>query len=155
MRVRLLSLAVLPLLAVLVGCTGDPEARKREFVQQGDEFFEQGKYADAIVRYRNAVREDEKFGEARAKLATAFEARGDYRNALAQAVRAADLMPDDVEAQIRAARLLVIARQFEDARTRAMAALAKDAKNVDALIVLGNALAGLKDLDGAIEQVEQ
>ena len=64
-------------------------------------------------------------------------------------VRAADLLPADVNAQVKAGGLLLRAGQFEDAKARVEKALALDAKNVDAQVLLGNTLAGLKDLDGA------
>src|SRR5205823_1174623 len=45
--------------------------------------------------------------------------------------------------------------QYPEAKARAIAALAKDPRSVGGLMLLGNALASLKDLDGAIEQVQQ
>src|SRR4029079_10687170 len=113
------------------------------------------KYADAIIQYRNAVAQDARYGEARLKLGIAYESSGDARNALREYVRAADLMPDNVGAQLRAARLLVSAGLYPEAKARAVAALAKEPKNTTGLILLGNALAGLKDIDGAISQVEE
>src|SRR5688500_17154091 len=98
-------LAVIALAAV--SCARDPEVEKRQFVIDGDEDVKQAKYADAIVRYSNAIRVDDKFGEARVKLAAAYEAAGDYRNALRHAVRGADLRPDDPDAQLQAAKLLL------------------------------------------------
>ena len=80
----------------------------------------------------------------------AYEASGDLKNALREHVRAADLMRDNVEAQLRAGKLLVAAGRFPEARARALAALAKDPKNINGLIVLGNALAGLKILTGQL-----
>ena len=76
-------------------------------------------------------------------------------NALRESVRAADLMPESVDAQMRAGLLLLLAGQYPEARARALAALAKEPKNARRSDPAGNALAGLKDLDAAIEQVEQ
>src|SRR6185436_1442242 len=103
------------------------------------------KYAEAIIEYRNALTQDANFAQARYQLAATYEATGDLNNALREYVRAADLMPDSVEAQLHAGKLLIGAGQFAEARARADTALAKDPKNVNALIVMGNALAGLKD----------
>ena len=50
--------------------------------------------------------------------------------------------------------MLLLARQFEDAKARAQKALAKDPKNVSAKILLGNSLAALKDFDAAIKELE-
>ena len=54
-----------------------------------------------------------------------------------------------------AAGLLLMTRQFEDAKTRVQKALAKEPKNVQAQIILGNALAGLNDFDAAVKQLEE
>src|SRR5262245_4820295 len=135
-------------------CKEDPQVAKKRYLQSGDQFIAKQNYAEAIIQYRNAVVKDGSSGEARFKLADAYEKTGDQRNALREFVRAADLMPDNVEAQLRAGKLLIVAGQFPEAKARAMTALAKDPKNVNALLVMGNSLAGMKDVDGAISQLE-
>ena len=137
-----------------VACSGDPEKLKREYLASGDRFFAQKSYLEAIVQYRNAVAQDGAFGEARFKLADAYAESGDLRNALREYVRAADLLPKDVEAQLRAGNGLLAAGQYPEAKARALAALGLDPKNSTGLILLGNSMAGLKDLDGAIEQID-
>ena len=112
-------------------------------------------YAEALIDYRKAVAIDSTFGEARLKLAATYEIGGDERNALAQFIRAADLMPDNPLAQIYAAKHLLNAGRFPEAKARAIAALNKDPRNVAALILFGNALAGMQDVDGAIVQAKQ
>jgi Cytochrome c biogenesis factor len=139
----------------LVACREDPQKAKVRFVASGDRFFAEKNYAEAIIQYRNAVTKDGSFGEARFKLGTAYDKVGDGINALREFVRAADLMPGSVEAQLRAAQFLSAAGQFPEAKARAIAVLAKDPKNVVALVVMGNALVGMKDVEGAIQQVEE
>ena len=153
---RYQSVVALILLALsAVSCSTDPETAKRQFVAEGDRYLAEKKYPEAILQYRNALRQDERYGEARLKLTDAYLAIGDGPQCTRRGDRAADLLPDDVDAQIRAGFLLLLARQFPEARARATAALAKDPRNPRALVLLGNSLAGLKDLDAAIEQVEQ
>ena len=65
------------------------------------------------------------------------------------------MLPDDAAAQVKAGNFLLVARQFEDAKTRASNVLTKDAKNVDAQILLGNAQAGLKNFDEALSDYQQ
>jgi tetratricopeptide (TPR) repeat protein len=152
---RWIGVAIVVFLAFGTACSRDPEVLKRQYLEAGDRFVAEGKHAEAILEYRNAIRLDTRLGEARSKLSASYEAVRDLPNALREAVRAADLMPDSVEAQLRAGSLLLRARQFPEARARAVSALAKEPRNPVALILLGNALASLKDLDAAIEQVEQ
>ena len=121
----------------------------------GTRYFEAKQYPEAIVEFQNAVRLDEQMGEARYKLAMAHAAAGNPDAALREYIRAADLLPMDAEVQVRAAAYMVMTGQFQDARTRITRLLEREPANIDAQIVLGNALAGLRDLDGAVGQIEE
>ena len=139
---------------LLVACS-DSEQTKREHFASANKFMEAGKPQEAIVEYRNALRADGKFGEARAKLSEAYQAVGNANQAFREAVRAADLLPLDNAAQLRAANFLILAGRFEDAKTRIQPVIDRDPANVEAQLILGNALVGLKDLDGAIREIEE
>ena len=154
MRSKTVILAVALAAAVLAACT-NKDAAKQRYVENGDRFASQGKYAEAIVEYRNAVALDDKFGRARAKLGEAYAASNNPEGAYREYQRAADLLPDDIEVQKRAAILLFMAGQFEDVRTRAEVVLRKNPKDVDAQILLANAMVGLRDLEGGIRQIEE
>src|ERR1035437_4192087 len=155
MSSRSRAIVIVVLAAVTASCSRDPKKLRDQYVASGDGYVAQKQYAEAIVQYRNAVARDARFGEAHFKLAGAYAETGELNNALREYIRAADLMPNDVEAQLRAGNGLFAAGQYSDAKARAMAALAKDPKNVNGLILMGNTLAGMKDLDGAISQVEE
>lgn len=154
MRIRLPLFVLVPL--VLAGaCSKDPEVAKREFVASGDRYMEEGKLPEAIIEYRNAVQQDPLYGEARSKLATAHRQNRDLVAALPEAVRAADLLSEDAEAQVAAGELLLLAARFSDAQARADKALAARPTHVPALILRANALAGLRRVDDAIADVEE
>ena len=80
---------------------------------------------------------------------------GDGRGAMGEYIRAADLLPKDAKAQVKAGSCCCWRGRSRMRRRRAEKALAIDPKNVEALILLGNALAGLKDLDGAIAEYQE
>ena len=151
------SVAVVALVCAFgaFACSRDPQKLKRQYFESGERLFEKKNYAEAIIQYRNAVSQDGAYGEARLKLGAAYEASHDLRNALREYVRAADLMPTDINAQLGAARMLLSAGQYPEARARAVAALAGDPKNPTALVLMADALAGMKDLDGAISEMEE
>ena len=140
------------LLAIAAGssCVRDPERLKLRYVRSGDEYLARKKYTQAILEYRRAVQVAPKYGEARYKLAEAYAAIDDVRNALPEYVRAADLLPERVELQIKAGSLLLLGGRFQDAKTRARTVLQGDPKDVRALVLLGNALAGLREMDDAV-----
>jgi tetratricopeptide (TPR) repeat protein len=136
-------------------CGGDVEQVKRDYVERGDRYIAEKNVDAAIIEYRNAVQRDPKFGEAYGKLASAYASRGDGVDALRAAVTAADLLPDSVEAQTVAGELLLLAGRFADAKGRAQRALARDANFTRARVLLGNSIAGLKDIDSAIKEFEE
>jgi len=140
-------------LSLAVACS-NPEKAKRRHLAKADAYLSQGKNNEAIVEYRNALKADPKFGEARYKLAETYVGAGKHQQAFKEYMRAADLMPDNIDVQLKAGAVLLMARQFEDAKTRAQAVLKKDPRNVNGQILLGNALAGLKDLDGALAEMQ-
>ena len=98
---------------------------------------------------------DERFGPARLGLARSHEKLGNCPGALAEYVRAADLLPDDRALQVTAGNYLLSARRFDEAKARAEAVLAVDPKHVEAQVLLGNSLAGLRNIDQAIIEIEE
>jgi tetratricopeptide (TPR) repeat protein len=144
---------VLATTCVGVACT-DSEVAKRQHLQNGDRFAAEAKYNEAAIEYRNALARDDKFGEARKKLAVVYERLNRPDQAYAEIVRAADLLPNDMDVQLDAAKYLFIAKQFLDARQRAELVLAREPKNVDALVLRGNILAGLRDMPSALDDIE-
>ena len=147
--------AVLVFAALAAGCARNPEARKADFLSKGNAFFEKKQYAAAVIEYRNAVQVDARFADARLGLARTYERMGDIRLALAEYVRAADLLPADQDVQVRAAGYLLWARRFDEAKTRAEHVLEKDTRNLQAQVVLANALAGLRNVDQAVAEIEE
>jgi len=141
--------------AVCAACSTDPQKAKVAYMRSGDAYAAKQQYREAIIQYRTAIQKDPKFGEARRKLADMYERVGDAVNAYREWVRAADLLPDNLDVQTKAGAYLLLSGQFEDAKTRAQKVLETHPKSVDAQILLGNALAGLKDLDQAVAEIEQ
>jgi putative PEP-CTERM system TPR-repeat lipoprotein len=140
--------------ASLAACSGG-DGDKQQLYERGNALFEQGKYTEAIIQYRNALQVDPQFGAARLKLAEAYERGQDFSRASREYIRAADLLPTDENAQYQAARYLLLSGQFEDAATRARKVLDRNAGHVQAQIVLGNALVGMKDLSAGIKEIEE
>src|SRR5437899_4093389 len=127
---RSLLLLVGVLTASAVSCSRDPQKLKWKYLANGDRYVASKDYANSIIEYRKAVAEDGRFGEARLKLGMAYQAVGDMNNMYREYIRAADLMPDNVEAQLRAGGTLLAAGQYPEAKARAVAALAREPKNI-------------------------
>jgi len=123
-----------------------------DHLKKADQYMASSQVDEAIIEYRSALSVDQKRGDIWTKLGDAYVEKRDGGNAYRAYIRAADVLPDDATAQIKAGNFLLIAKQFEDAKTRASNVLARDAKNVDAQILLGNAQAGLNNFDEALNE---
>lgn len=139
----------------MAACSSDPGVEKRRLVERADTAVAQGKLAEAIIDYRAAVQIDATYGEARFKLAEAYAKSNNPEAAFPEYVRAADLLPDDPKAQLSAGQYLLLATRYEDARARARKVIEREPANAAAHVLLGNALAGLKDYDAAAASIER
>src|SRR5438552_903698 len=57
------------LLALGASCSRDPNVIKARYLQNGNRYFEKGKYKEASIMYRTALQKDARFGEAYYRLA--------------------------------------------------------------------------------------
>jgi tetratricopeptide (TPR) repeat protein len=140
---------------IVVGCSRDSEAKKQEFLANGNLYYESQQYATAVIAYRNALQIDRRFGPARLGLARTYERMGETARALAEYTQAADLLPEDTAVQLTAAEYLLAAGRLDEGKAYAERVLQRDARNARALVILGNAFAGLREPDKAIEQIEE
>src|SRR5215831_8548294 len=129
---RFVPVALAACALILASCGRNTEGAKRAYVDAADRYFKQGKYQEAIIEYRNALKIAPNLGDARLRLGEAYVRTGDQLNAYREYIRAADLMPENVDAQVRAGNALLTARQFEDAKARAQKALARDPRHAPA-----------------------
>lgn len=139
-------------LVAAAACT-DPAVKKANHLKKGDALLAQNKPTEAVLEYKNALKIDRRFGEARYHLAGAYEKSGNPQ-AAEEYLRAAELLPDRADVQLKAASLLLKATQFEQARKHADLAIKADPKSMEARIVHAYALAGIKDIDGAVKELE-
>ena len=153
-NLSILAVAAAAVLLTTAACSKDPEVAKREYVRSGDTYVAKKQYREAIVEYRNAIQQDPRFGEARSKLAEAYFQIGDIENAFREYIRAADILENDVRAQLKAGDMLLAAKRYEDAKARADKALVIDPQHIEAQILRANALAGLNNIDDAVKEVE-
>ena len=154
MTSRLSCLLIIVAAVSVASCKSDPKVAAREHLEDGNRQLAQQQYPEAILEYRRAVQADPRLGEARLQLAHAYASSGDGQNALKEYARASDLLPDDTAAQVKAGNFMLLAGRFEDAQGVAKRMLGRNANNVEAQILLANSLAGMKDLDGAVEAFE-
>ena len=150
---RLVKCAAAMLVAVCLSACSGPNPDQH--FAKGNTYFDAGQVKEAIVEYGMALQGDPRRGDILLKLGDANMKVGDLRAAIGAYVRAADVLTTSAEAQVKAGSLLLMAKQFDEAKIRAEKALQVEPQRVDALILMGNALAGLKNIDGAISEYQE
>lgn len=85
------------LLLFAASCSRDPEKAKRRYLENGNRYAQQGKFKEAIIMYRNAIKRDPRFGEAYLRLGDAELRRGMPAQAVAAYRRAVELYSDQEE----------------------------------------------------------
>ena len=108
MRFRSLIL-ILPLLLMVVACSRDPKVVGRKYLENGNKYFSSGKYKEASIMYRNALRKDPRLGEAYLKLGLSELRLGQPGTAVRSLQRAVELMPDNLEAPLVLSDIYLIA----------------------------------------------
>lgn len=152
---RFRRLASLLVVTCLHAACSDPEAAKMRHLQKADEHMANEEYSEAILEYRNALKVDARFGEARYKLAEAYEKTDRGNEAAREYVRAAELLPHRADVQVKAGHILLGSREFERARKAGETALAADPRNLEAQLLVAHSLAGLKDMASAVREIEE
>ncbi len=93
------------LLVIGSSCSRDPEVVKRKYVENGNKYFERGKYKEASIMYRSALKKDLKYGEAYYRLALTQLKLGQLNMAVRALSRAAGLPMDGPEREDARKRL--------------------------------------------------
>lgn len=98
MNLRLTFAALVALTVLLSSCSRDPEVRKKKFLANGNKYYESGKFREASIMYRNALKEDARYGEAYYRVALTAMKLGNYGEAVPALQRAVELQPDNLDA---------------------------------------------------------
>ena len=120
MRVkRSIPALLLCLCTVLIACKEDPQTSAQRRLAAGDALLQKKQFNEAAHEYRAALAGDPGLASARLKLARAYVASASYGNAYTEYMRVGDLLPDDLDVQAEVGNILLLARQFGEAKTRA------------------------------------
>ncbi|MGC1788733.1 MAG: tetratricopeptide repeat protein, partial [Terriglobales bacterium] len=57
------------LVALLAGCSRDPNVRKHKYLESGQRYFDKEQYREAAIQFENAIQVDQHFTDAHYKLA--------------------------------------------------------------------------------------
>ena len=102
-------LLMVPFALLIASCNQDPKAQAQRYLNNGNKFFDKGKYKEASIMYRRALQKDMKYGDAYYRLGLTevkLLAIGDAARALRRAV---ELQPNNVDAANKLAEIYLIA----------------------------------------------
>jgi len=126
-----------------------------DYLASGDRYLKAKQYPEAIIEYRNAVTRDPKSGNARLKLAGAYMQRSSLAAAAKEYKNAAELLPDDADAQLEWLGILQLGKNYEEVREGTEKLLLKNPQNAAAQVLHARANAGLKEFDLGLSELRQ
>jgi putative PEP-CTERM system TPR-repeat lipoprotein len=141
------------LFGLALGACSKPDADA--LFAAGNQYMKDGLLSEAVLQFKLAIEADPTRADFHSALADTHFRLRDGSAALREATIAADMLPNDVMAQVRAGNLLLLAESFEDAKSRAEKALKLDPTRLEALVLLANSMVGLKNLDSALEEFQE
>lgn len=132
------TLVILLVAFSLTGCSQNPQARLNKFLQSGNRYLEQGKYAEAAIEYRNAIQADPKSADAHDRLASAYIKEANWDGAVKELEQTIALQPNNTRAQLNLGNILFAGQNLERAGQIASGLLQRDPNNADAHSLMAN-----------------
>src|SRR5947209_4398783 len=92
-----------------VSCTRDPKIQAQRYVENGNKFYNKGKYKEASIMYRRALQKNLRYGEAYYRLALTDIKLVAYAEAVRSLRRAVELQPENADAAVKLCDIYLIA----------------------------------------------
>src|SRR5512134_1678293 len=126
-------------LVLAAACSRSPEAQKARHLERGDKYFARKEYREAVLEYQNVLRIDGANLRATERAAFAYYELGQLGRAFPYLVKSQELDPDNLDVRVKLGAIRLLARQPDQAREAANFVLAKDPRNIGALLLLAGA----------------
>jgi len=107
---------LLALAATFVACSRDPNVRKQKYFESGQRYFDKGKYREASIQFGNAVQVDPRFAQGHYRLAQSFLKLQQWTRAYQELSRTVELEPENYQARIDLATLLIAGHDIKQAQ---------------------------------------
>jgi tetratricopeptide (TPR) repeat protein len=162
MKLRWLAVILVALMAA--SCSRDPDVAKRRYLESGNRYFDRGKYREASMMYRSAIKKDARYGDAYYRLGLSLLKLRDPGGALRSFVRALDLLPSgpsQIDTSGKLTDLYIAGYLADQRRTQAFEvelrdfASRKQVTPFDKLRVEGYILWRRGDLDAALAKFRE
>ena len=114
LRLKVISLLFVLTALTVFACSSDQEKKQSHF-EKGNAYYEKGEYKSAKLEYKNAIQIDSKYIQAYQKLGETNLKLGDAQGAFRAFSIVADLDPENIDAQLKLATFLMLAKQYDSA----------------------------------------
>jgi tetratricopeptide (TPR) repeat protein len=149
------TLMVFSLAAMLDGCSLNPQKTKLRYLESGKRYLKAGKYQEASIQFRNAIKVDPRFTEAYYQLAQADLSLRQWNGAFAALRQTLDLDPQRVDAHVDIGRLYLASKEYQKADDEASLILEREPGNASAYELRGAAMLARQELEKALQAYVQ
>ncbi|KKK81263.1 hypothetical protein LCGC14_2815250, partial [marine sediment metagenome] len=136
------------LMLSLAGC-GSSADTSDDYVQSGNEYFDNGNYDKARLEYKNAIQIDPRQAEPYYRLALIDEQNKNWKQMFANLTTVEQLDPNHADALVKLGRLYLLGGQIDDALTRTNKALEVKPDDFNAQVLKASIFAKQKKFDEA------
>src|SRR5450755_2843153 len=126
------------LAALLTGCSRNPNEKKQRYLESGQRYFDKGQYREAAIQFENAIQVDARFADAHYKLAQTALKLEQWPAAYQELSKTIELQPDQYSAHLDLANLLILVREYSNAKEHLDLLAQKQPTNPDVFIALSN-----------------
>lgn len=151
-RAIFFSIIALQVCLISAGCFRNANARKQKFTADGDRYFTQQKYPEALLTYGRALQIDPKAADLHYKMAQCHLKLSNWASAFRELQFTLELDPQNAAAKLNVGQLYLAGGKASDAKDQALTILKDSPSNVDAQILLANADAQLDNVQDALRE---
>jgi tetratricopeptide (TPR) repeat protein len=137
-----------------------PVQTSESFFESGKSYYDAGKFQEATIQFLNALQKNPRHRDARYFLALGYMKQQEWARAVRELKALLEYHPNDVPANLELGNLYLAggpsdSKFFRQATEIADKILAEDPNNIRALILSGNAAAGLRDFPSSVEILQK
>ena len=152
---RLTSVVALAIVLFTLAACDTPEEKAQAHFAAGMAFVEQGNYVKAGIEFRNALQLKENYADGWYGLALVEESEGDWRKYAGDILKAIEIDPKHLKAQVRYGKIMLLSGKLEDALETSDLVMELAPDNSESLALKSAVMFRLGDKTGAIAAAEK
>jgi tetratricopeptide (TPR) repeat protein len=151
---------LLLIVSLFAGCKKDPKEQRDKYFASGQKYLDNKNFESAAIEFRNALSFDKGHIPSYLGMAKSFQKMGNHQDAIGVYQLIIKLDGKNIPARLQLGDYLIASgiqepKLFQQAQEMAESVLKIDSKNVEGLVLLGNAYSGQNETDKAIEKYNQ